>query len=65
MKVDTAATDIDQLTRLDVGQQPLVFRHARRRFGLGKDDATDGKQQGDRQDGQVARSARVGMGVLC
>jgi hypothetical protein len=46
IQIDMAATDIDQLTRLEVGQQPRVLRRGGRRFGLGKDDATDAKQRG-------------------
>src|ERR1700728_760079 len=52
VQVNTPAADIDQLTWLDVGQHPLVLRHGGRRSGLGKDDVSDGKQQGGCQSGQ-------------
>ena len=63
MKVDTAATDIDQLTRLEVGQQPRVLRRGVRRFGLGKDDGIDGKQQGGCQGSEA--SSKCGGGHGC
>jgi hypothetical protein len=49
MQVNTPTADIDQLTRLNVGQHPLVLRG---RSGLGKDDVSDEKQQGGCQSGQ-------------
>lgn len=52
MQINTPAADINQLTWLAVGQQPRVLRHGGRRFGLGKDDVTDGKQQGGHHGGQ-------------
>src|ERR1700733_12001233 len=62
MQVNSPAADIDQLTRLDVGQQPHVLRYDRHRGGLGKDDVTDGKQQGGCQSGQHSAKCEGGHG---
>jgi hypothetical protein len=43
MQVDTSAADIDQLTRLEVGQQPRVLRDGPGLLRLRQDDITDGK----------------------
>ena len=51
MHVDMPTTDIDQLTRLRVGQDPLVLRRQRAPLRPGQNDVTDGKQQGRRQGG--------------
>src|SRR5277367_3027853 len=50
VQVDTPAADIYQLTWLDVGQHSLVLCSGGRLRGPGKDDLTDGKQQGGCQD---------------
>src|SRR5437879_12840869 len=52
MQVNFAAADIDQLTRLDVEQQPLVLRYRGLAIGRGKGDFANAKQRGGRQGGQ-------------
>ena len=49
MQVNFAAADIDQLTRLDVGQQPLVLRYCGLGIGQGEGAFTDAKQRGGGQ----------------
>jgi hypothetical protein len=49
--IDTPAADVDQLTRVYVGQHSLVLRRGGRRLGLDSDDGTEGKQQGRSQSG--------------
>jgi hypothetical protein len=45
--VKASAADINELPRHDKGQDPLILRHSG--YWLGKDGATEGKQQGGRE----------------
>ena len=62
MQVNTPTADINQLTRLDVGQHPLVLRDGGCRSGLGEDDVTDGKRQGGCQSGLDSAKCESGHG---
>src|SRR6187402_2028331 len=48
LEIDAPAADIYQLAWLGIRQRPQVFHNGGRWSGLGKDDFTSGKQQGDR-----------------